>query len=372
MVRYFSPILVLSAIVFSCAGPKNPGGGSQYPGAETFTDSLVPEVRSLTGEKLPFPELMEPLALVQQNGYIYLVNSDRMKNRISVYTTDGRRLCDMLSRGRGPGEALSGRYLYYAPQRNALVHTDYVQQKVLLYDVDTLENNLSRLAGGADRDGIVIRPQEEIRLDETACWRSFPARNGETVSLTLSEGDRPWIITTAPNGTLLRSCGAHPALPDAVDPVYWSQIFACNAVVDSAAGRMAVLYQNTDLLDIYDLATGERLHRLHGPAGFYPKFRCERQGNTYPAFSIDGETRDAYFVGVSRGSLIWASYSGHTVSDEIQPVQHIYAFDWEGTPRMKFTVDRPVLSFDVAPESRTIYVLSYEEDGNSHVYRYVY
>lgn len=356
----------------SCGNKNHIGKGkSQYPEAITFTDSIIPDVRSLDGRRLAFPELPEPLTIVQQGRFIYLVNSDRTKSRISAYTKDGKWLADFLSRGRGPGEALGGRYLYFSPVNQALVHTDFKQRKVLMYEMASLEDILEKIEAGANKDSLAIRPQKEIRLGNTPNWRSYPTTD-QVVSLISTAENDPWIVTSDYAGRVIRSCGVYPELPEVVDDLFLSQIFQCNAVVDSSVGKMAVLYQNTDLIDIYDLQTGKRLQRKHGPSVFYPEFKCEKHGNTYPVFSINGQTRDAYFVCVERGDLIWASYSGNTVSDQVQKIQHIYAFDWEGNPKMKFNLDRSILSFDVDPIDRIIYVLSYEEDGKSYIYCYDY
>ncbi len=364
-------MLSLAGLLFSCTTTTSPSEtGSSYPEAVIFTDSDIPDTNSLIGERLPFPELFEPLTIVQQDGFIYLVNSDRAKNRISAYTSEGKWLRDFLSRGRGPGEVLGGRYLYFSALNNELVYTDFKQRKVLLYDTDSLRNSLNQIVNSPDLAAITIRPQHEIRLGDTPCWRSFPSRN-EVFSLVLASDDAPLIVTNDKTGQVVRSFGAYPELAEPVGVQYLSQIFQCNAVVDSAVSRMAILYQSTDLIDIYDLKTGKRLHRRHGPSLFYPKFRCEQKGNAYPAFSINGETRDAYFVCVERGGLIWASYSGNAVSDKVQKIPYIYAFDWDGNPVMKLRLDQRILSFDVDPEHRQIYVLSYE-DGLSYVYRYAY
>ncbi len=177
-----------------------------------------------------------------------------------------------------------------------------------------------------------------------------------------------------PEKKSLTKFGAYPEHSGVSEHSY-CQALDSHVAVDSANNRVAVFYWYTDLFEIYDVDSGERLARVHGPDGFYPRFREEFVNNAAIAYPIYGETRTAYFNCIDRGGMLWASYGGFYFASESpkHPIVYLYAFDWNGKPLMKFKLDHKISGFDVDPARRTIYTsVEDKSTGNFHLYRYVY
>jgi hypothetical protein len=210
-------------------------------------------------------------------------------------------------------------------------------------------------------------PSWTIDFGASGIYRGFP-EDRKIVSQLWGIGMPPLGVYDPTEKKLTKTFGAYPE-NSGVSKNSYAQVLKSHIVVDSDNRRVALFYQYTDLIEIYDVDSGERIARRHGPDGFYPKFKEVSTGNIVRAHPVTG-ARCAYFGCIERGGLIWASYGGHYFEGS-DPVIYIYAFDWAGNPKMMFKLDHPICAFDVDVDNRIIYTsVEEKETGDFYLYKY--
>ncbi len=127
--------------------------------------------------------------------------------------------------------------------------------------------------------------------------------------------------------------------------------------------RLAVCYNWTDLIDIYD-KEGHSLNRIHGPRYFASHFEEFNDGKVISSSRVKGKTRDAYFSPVNVGDEFWVLFSGKSESEDGYNIlaEQIFVFGWDGTPRRILNLDKGVFAFTVNEKMKKIYGISDSPD----------
>lgn len=121
--------------------------------------------------------------------------------------------------------------------------------------------------------------------------------------------------------------------------------------------RIAIAYENIDLIEIYT-SDGVLLKRLHGPDQFLPSFELRNIGGAKKIGWKDDQ-RTAYKQIVSDENNFYVLYSGKlNKRGSYKKCTEIYKFDWNGTPKERISLDKPVSNFDIEFSKGIIYGLS--------------
>ncbi len=171
-------------------------------------------------------------------------------------------------------------------------------------------------------------------------------------------------------GEVVDSIGRYPEANWEITDVEKKNVYSFSFTTNQQ-DRIAVCYNWTDLIDIYD-REGNLLNRIHGPRYFASHFEEFNDGKVNSSSRVKGETRDAYFSPVHVGDEFWVLFSGKSEDEDGYNIlaEQIFVFGWDGTPRKIFKLDKGVLAFTVNEKMRKIYGISNSPDYHILTFSY--
>ncbi len=148
--------------------------------------------------------------------------------------------------------------------------------------------------------------------------------------------------------------GLVPALAKSLDQTSFD--------VTSTGTRMAVAYQWSDRIDIYDVGRRELERSIAGPVETKLDFAVAKlNGNTI--FTLSDETRFSYVDVAVTDDLILGLFSGSEKREGGQSFglgRQIHAFTWDGRPVGTWQLQDPLQQIEVDPATGTLYGLRWK------------
>ena len=171
-------------------------------------------------------------------------------------------------------------------------------------------------------------------------------------------------------GEIVDSIGHYPTANWEVTETEKKNMYSF-AFTTNQQDRVAVCYNWTDLIDIYD-KEGSLLNRLHGPLQFATHFKEFNDGRDHSSSRVKGQTRDAYFSPVHVGDEFWVLFSGKSEDEDGYSIlaEQIFVFGWDGTPRRILKLDKGVFTFTVDEKREKIYGISDSPDYHILTFSY--
>ena len=173
------------------------------------------------------------------------------------------------------------------------------------------------------------------------------------------------------NGNNIGTIGNYPIPNFEVSPIESKTMYGF-AYTTNRKDRIAVCYNWTDLIDIYD-DKGNLCHSISGPLHFTSLFKERHNGDAVAALSVKGNRWDAFFVPVAVDNDFWVLFSGEKVEDDSnyrESRNQLLVFGWDGTPKKRFILDRGIFAFTVDSKRKNIYAIS--DIPEIHVVKYEY
>lgn len=330
-------MVLLGVLLVSCSQEKK-----VYTDATTVVCEDFQEVLDLKAETVQLDSvLMTPIQMQVYDSILMVMNGRDTKMVHVLDINAKKKRAEHISIGQGPNEMLIPRFVENDGRSVQL--SDLQSSVIVKYDFqDFLKEEEPAFV---ERIRLKKRAFGEVRLlgDNYVS----PSRNP---SFLLYEFDK--------RGEVIDSIGRYPEVGWKPTDVEKIDMYAFSFVTN-LKDRIAVCYNWTDLIDIYD-NTGKLLKRIHGPKHFISKFKEVRDGKVITTMSIKEEKRDAYFAPINMGDEFWVLFSGKSESEEGYSIlaNQIYVYGWDGAPRKIINLDQGIFSFTVDRKNHKIYGVS--------------
>lgn len=213
--------------------------------------------------------------------------------------------------------APSLRLLHWVPGRGVIANGPFEEQMFRIYD----NAGAARPSGGA-----------------SAAVASPPSRDVQQMSSTSSLGK--------------------PLFPG-LTAAFARSLDMTTMAVDTRGGRMAVAYQYSDKVDIYDLKRLALERSVAGPVESKLDFAVAGSSEK-PIFTLSEETQFAYVDVAVTDDVVLALYAGRARRKHGSSFglgQQIHAFTWDGRPAGVWQLAHGLQQIEVDPATRTLYGL---------------
>lgn len=340
--------MFLSAIcLFACSEKKG-----------TFVDETLicyedfDSVQTLCGEKMPLDDVL--LAPVQLQVYdtVLAVINNRSDKIIHLYGLNSeQKISEQVSVGQGPDDMLVPRFI--ENDGGSVLVSDLMTSAVAEYALDDFFK--PEASPDMRRFSLGKRAFGEVRLLKDGYVGA--SRNPGYLLNRYNE-----------RGELVDSICAYPETGVEIADSEKLNMYSFS-ITTNQQDRIAVCYNLTDLIDIYD-SKGKLCSRLYGPKHFISRFKEFNDGNVVS--SVSAETRDAYFCPVNMGDEFWVLFSGKSESEDDYSIlsNQIFVYGWDGTPRRILNLDQGIFAMAVDKKSRKIYGIS--DSPEFHILKYSY
>ena len=342
------PVLILHG---ACTN-NNPG--KVYSDAIMFDYSDFPIIQKLEGNTFE----MDTTILMPQQLHVYdsLLAVITRKEKHVLHLFDlmtGKEIASGITIGQGPKELLLPNFVDNAD--GSLLFSDQMSSSVVEYKFDKFIHN-----------------QEVDLIKRIALKKGIFGNVGILGDKFIAPAFQDKFLFNVYNtdGYLIDSIGVYPDPEIRATPMEKIQMFNFQFTTNTH-DRIAVCYNWTDLIDIYD-GEGKLLKRMHGPDHFISLFNERNNGNMTGALRVKDQNWDAYFLPVCVNNEIWVIYSGAKglEKDFSDYRKRIFVFDWDGTPLRILELDRGIICFDVDEQNKKIYAVCPKPEF--HIVEYVY
>ncbi len=341
--RIFLCVLFLGLFFMSCNKDKIIYADATLVDYDDFKEVVELKAETIAG----FDSLvLAPTHLCVYDSVLVTINK-RTNKRIHVLNVNTKKkIAEHISVGQGPGEMLLPRFV--GNNGCKILISDLIKSTVAEYNM-----------------GDFFKPDEPLLMKSISLQKPI---SGEVRLLKdgfigdVSRNTSFLFYEFNRKGEIVDSIGRYPEANWDVTDVEKNNMYSF-AFTTNQQDRLAVCYNWTDLIDIYD-KEGHLLNRIHGPRYFASHFEEFNDGKVISSSRVKGKTRDAYFSPVNVGDEFWVLFSGKSESEDGYNIlaEQIFVFGWDGTPRRILNLDKGVFAFTVNEKMKKIYGISDSPD----------
>lgn len=339
-------LFILFCVFISCNSKR------EYENTETFSIHSIKQTSVLKGTTIPLYEpVMRPVKVFTIDSFLILINAqtETFIDRYNLNTL--QKTGEYITFGSGPEEMIAPigvitndstvgildggkQTLFLFNKKEFCYASSPVSYKSISFD--DLTDNIKVLKN--DNLVTTIRSYKHQRL-------SFFNKNGEFIE---TKGEYPVIKNE--NISITEKLAG----------------YVCSIVLNEERNKIFIAYQQTDLIEIYDI-NGDLIVRRQGPDYFFPSIIVQKNGEEETIRYTKGETRDAYFCPTIYKDEIYVLYSGKIYDPANYKFNKdkIFVFDWEGNPIRIYNLETPIFSFTIDQQTGILYGLS--NDPEFHV-----
>jgi hypothetical protein len=349
--------VVVVSIVFSCKKETNDG--------ESWTVLNKKEKKfswkdfKNGGDTL----VLDSVAHLGDDAYPEMYISDTLLFYINPYTKDkfvtctnlkGKVLKKFIKKGKGPNEVFS------------IFILGFLNNKKILYAVD---NSLYRIAYLYKITDILgkkkVKPIKVIEIGEGYDFISGLITENRLINTNDTSKYKLQIVDSLKH--LVRNIGKYNMNITKNNSYYVNTAFERMLELNEKRNKIAVVYYNTDILEIYD-TTGNQLFVGQGPDNInLESFTPSLAKSTDSYGIVENKSKNAYTSIKSDKKYIYTEYNGRTATKSNVFTDHyILVFDWTGKPIKYFYIKKPISSFSVDEKNNVLYC--YDTD-NGNLYK---
>ncbi|MDR1583520.1 MAG: TolB-like 6-bladed beta-propeller domain-containing protein [Prevotellaceae bacterium] len=311
---------------------------NKYQNSESIDLKDFEAIEFLKGNVITFDSMIMKPWLLQVYDTLLItcnLNTDKL---FHVFDLKNRKqIAQRISMGQGPAEMLNP---FFIPNDSVMMLFDLGKSIISKY-------NIRDFVDSSDPT-----PFEQIKLSEQIMGEMVLVEDGIIGS---PYHPKHAFYKFDKSGNEMRIFGERP-----VSEITYSNIEIVDAyrsvLTSNSIDKVAVCYYWTDLIEIYD-KDGKLKKRIHGPEHFYPYFKGYTDRGMIYTKTIPGKSRDAYYSPVSVGGNIFVLFNGKNPNEAGYNIlaKRIFVFDWDGTPRKIYELDKGISNMDVDEKNKKIY-----------------
>lgn len=329
----------LSLLCVACSQKDN------YPGATRIEWTDFPEERTLSGSEIHFSdEGLKPVSMQMYDSLLITINpwEERLFHVYDVRTK--KKINSCISLGQGPEEMIQP---VFVGDADSVRIFDMAASRYCVYSVDSFMLKSQP------------KPTVESRLSEPAFGEMGILDNGcicaaYNPDFLFHKYDKEW-----------RKVGELGTYPESGISFTESERLEAYrfAFVTNHHDRIAVCYNWTDLIEIYD-EDGNPVSRLFGPEHFVSRFKEMRDGDILSATPVKGIYRDAFVSPKWVGDFLYVLFKNESEGEKGYDnlSEKILVFDREGTPMQILSLDKGIFTFTVDEKGKKLYGISNRPD----------
>lgn len=351
MKKFFLCLLSLGLLLMSCKQNEKIYSDATLVDYDDFKEIIELKAETIAGFDSLF---LAPTHLCAYDSMLITINK-RSDKRILVFNVNTeKKVAEHISVGQGPGEMLLPRIV--GNDDSKILISDLIKSTVLEYSMEDF------FKSGELQYTKFISLQKPISGEVRLLKDRLIGDVSRNTSFLFYEFNS--------EGEVVDSIGRYPEANWEITDVEKKNVYSFSFTTNQQ-DRIAVCYNWTDLIDIYD-REGNLLNRIHGPRYFASHFEEFNDGKVNSSSRVKGETRDAYFSPVHVGDEFWVLFSGKSEDEDGYNIlaEQIFVFGWDGTPRKIFKLDKGVLAFTVNEKMRKIYGISNSPDYHILTFSY--
>ena len=331
---------VLAAIIFvGCTGKEE----KKYNDCDRFSWKDTGKEILLQGHDLDLGELVtRPMRISVSDSTLILLNNDNEALVQLIELKTGKESGHYGSFGSGPADLMTPRY---------------VQKKdSLLFIYDSRLRRFNHYVIASDS---LLKLKNSIQF---TCYFDDVFMLSDSMLVANVLDPRLKKISFFQKDSMLRTMGEYPLTEgedNSLEELARMEGFASSLAWNPLKKKIAVVYKQTDLIEIYDEA-GNFKKRIQGPDMFFPSKSVKNVGDTQKVTANIGEERDAYFSPIATDDELFVLYSGkyYHPGDKNYLLDHMLVFDWDGNILRQYKLDIPIFRFTIDSSTHTIYGLT--------------
>ena len=341
-----NPLFLL--LFFSCSY------GDKYENAQKLNWNDFKEQKQLQGHILEFDSLvMHPVDLRVYDSLLITINYDCDKLFHIFNLKTKKQIGQRIGRGQGPNDMIQPRFM--EGENNAIKVFDMATSRIYEYYIQDFVANPSP------------RPTRTFKLEKNIFINACEIGNQiygyaynpkYQLMVFNDQGKKEKEIIDFPPSTISYSDA------EKIDAFYM------NFITDKK-DKIVICYCMTDLIEIYH-ANGTLFKRLHGPEGFFARFKEIHDGEVTTSSPEKGRNRDAYFSPENAGNEFFVLYDGEYIDDEnsSQLCKQLFSFTWDGEPAYIYNLSDGIFTFTVDDNLKKIYGIN--DDPEFHIVEFDY
>ncbi|MDY3070555.1 MAG: BF3164 family lipoprotein [Parabacteroides sp.] len=341
--------IVLVTIFLSCSEQKD------YPNATLWSYEDFPETKELKGETFELDSIvLRPYMMAVYDSFLAIeaLGEDHL---FVVYNLNTRKkVGEHIRQGQGPEEMLAPLFVN---------RTD----SVFIFDQMTANMFMYSKSDFLSENDIVS--SQKIKFSVSPLFSTLGKVSNSYIASAYRAEALAYKFDSY--GKKTGNFGSYPLLPsENFSDLEIVNVFR-GSVTTNGTDRVAVCYNYTDLIDIYD-AEGKLIKELYGPEQFYSKFVEFHEGDIVGSKGTPETFRDAFYVPLGTSEHFYVLYMGNyvRVPDYKFMGKHVFVFDWEGNPKTHYQLDQGVSYITVDETNRVIYGIS--DDPEYHLVSFKY
>lgn len=302
-------------------------------------------------DSLPLPYR---ITLAKEENLLFVVNRQgNNSGYIWAYDLEtGAFIKSFLRSGAGPGELLHVGHLQVLGQE--LMAFGTLEKKLFIYDLKSIRTEETPM------------PSRVISIQANSVKSPYLVGRNLIVDtrFNFKEDSLARLNFYNGQGELVRVSGSFPEASMDMEPILLTESY--RSFVGVGNGRIVLTNAYTDFVEIYD-NQGSPISLINGPDFFQPIMEPRESGGGV-MIAPTAETKRAYsFVSVGPDEVL-TFYSGKLNSESENNKDRFLLFSAEGSPLKSYSLDIPILHFDVDWESRTVYGVTDEyQDGKQEL-----
>lgn len=337
--------LLFISTIFSC---KNSSIEGIVPNASVIEFSTFPKE-----ERIAFNNIFEykegdPRSIHVMDSLLIIANkNNNCQYFFYKYSLIDNNLSEgFLRKGRGPNEAIgvSTTGIF----KGQLWAYDITMRKLQISDIKNLDGSTKPIPF---KDYAVGDSYFKVTLGDNlnVYGKSlFNKVNCKVETVNLMDGEK------------INELGEFYKVPNNVDIRTIKDAYAGEIVIKPTGDKIAVAYNFSDCIEIYNLNTGEQ-KVVQGPEVFDVSFIEKRRKDHY-YMGKTKESKSAFVNATVTDNYIYLIYSGNTRTNRSEEARYkwsngnyIFVFDWNGNPVKRITLDRHIQSLGVSKDDKTFY-----------------
>lgn len=340
---------ILFLNVISCSNKED----KIYPNSQLFSRNDC-DTQNLTGSTIEFNDLiLKPSSLIVLDS-ILITNNQGTERFFHIFNLNTlNKIGERIVMGQGPDDMLMPSFVH---QNDSIKIFDMMTSSLFSYATADFINQENP------------KPRHKTAFDEKPFWSEIAMMGNQYIGVSYKP-DSPCYLFDE-KGKKIGAFGQYPTSKFKYSDLEIIDTYR-SILTSNLTDRVAVCHFFTDLIDIYD-NKGNLIKELHGPDHFTSQFKEFKEENIVGSKPVQETYRDAFYSPYGTKDYLYVLYNGKYLNDPQYKLSanEIFAFDWDGSLKKHFVLDKGISRMVVDENHRKIYGISDDPEYQIIVFSY--